>query len=78
MLQKDILEYQINRYFAIVGQDEPYLTLFLMKDTLAQIEKATEAVEWCIKNKKVIRFYPEADKVLRKGYIPTTQMWDIL
>jgi hypothetical protein len=78
MMQKEILEYKIKRYYDLFREDEPYLTLFLMKDNLAQIEEATKAVEWCIKNKKIIRFYPEAEKVLRKGYIPTEKMWDIL
>ena len=78
MMEKEILEYQIKRYYDLFREDEPYLTLFLMKDNLAQIEEATKAVEWCIKNKKIIRFYPEANKVLRKGYIPTEKMWDIL
>jgi hypothetical protein len=78
MMEKEILEYKIKKYYDIFGLTEPYATRFLLKDNLAQIEEATKAVDWSIENNKVLLFYPEADKVLKAGYKPTQELWDII
>lgn len=74
-LEKEILNGRIERYEEVLGEAEPYITRFLNKE--ADFFDLIQAIDWSIKNKVVIRFYPEAEKVLLDGYIPKEEMWDI-
>jgi hypothetical protein len=73
--QKDIISRKVERYEQVLGESEPYITRFL--NMQADFFDLVDAIDWCIQNKTIIRFYPQADKVLIDGYIPKEKMWDI-
>lgn len=71
-----MVEFRIDKYKDLFGEDEPYINLYLDPSN-KKLEQKVKALDWCLDNKQIILFYPKVDEVLLPEYKPTTPMWDV-